>query len=109
MAKNTKLYRADNLELEVGSGIESGDAVAVGDIVGVALTDANDDDIATIRTTGTATFKVEANDGDIELGDIVYYDDGDIVGDDTGNVRFGYALEEVGDGETEEIEVKIGY
>ena len=111
MAKNTKLYKGDNLRLEVGAGVESGDPVVVGEIVGVALTDANDDNIATIRTKGSATLSVEDTaTGGISVGDIIYIDNADNTLDNTDtNIRFGYALEEVADGQTAEIEVLIGY
>lgn len=96
---------------------ESGDPVLLGDLPGVALTDA-DDDIAsdgeaTVQFDGVFDLEVvgEDNAGNaaITAGDIVFYDGGEINVDDTDGTRFGYALEDVASGATTTIRVKVGY
>ena len=114
MAKNRVYADGRFLYLEVPSGTESGDPVVVGDIPGVALIDRDDDDKATIDTSGVYKLEVEAKDDDgdaaISVGDKLYYDatDDEITKDDSDKL-FGYALEAVDGGEKEEILVKVGY
>jgi predicted RecA/RadA family phage recombinase len=100
--------------------VASGDPVAVGQLPGVALTDADD----TIANGGEASvqfdgvFELEvvgtSDDGTtgaaISAGDLVYLDtDGSLNVDATNGVRFGYALEDVASGATSTIRVKVGY
>ena len=124
MATNRVYAEGRFLYLEVPEGTESGDPVVVGDIPGVALTDRDSEDKATIDTSGAYKLTVNAKEYDtdayankaVSIGDIVYHDEdnpdeGDLnVAEDADNaVRFGYALEAVNAGEEEEILVKIGY
>lgn len=109
MAKN---YVQDgiNLWLPVGAGVKSGTPVAVGEIVGVALTDADENGYATVQTSGVFRLSVVGNDGTnnvaVSVGDALYLKDGTISKDSSG-VLFGYALEAVTSGATAEIPVKI--
>lgn len=59
MATNIKFNDGDQLKVHVGSGVESGDPVVFGNQPGVALTDADDDDYATVKFNGVATFELE--------------------------------------------------
>lgn len=113
MAKNMVFKHAENLYIDVPAGTKSGDPVAVGQLVGVALTDADEDGKATIRTKGAFSVPVTAADGTgpaaVELGDVVYIQAGGTINKDSAGVRFGYALEAVAAGETQNIKVKLGY
>lgn len=95
----------------------SGDPVLLGDIPGIALTDEGDGGNATgeitIDTSGVYNLEVVGEDGAgsaaVAIGDIVYYDGGEINADVTNGTRYGYALGAVASGATTEIAVKIGY
>lgn len=92
----------------------SSDAVVIGQMPAVALTDpyTADDDTSriTVKTNGVYTFDVNAAAGAIAIGDIVYINDstGALSNTDTG-VQFGYALGAVANTTTTPIDVKIGY
>ena len=91
----------------------SSDAVVIGQMPAVALTDpyTADDDTSriTVKTNGVYTFDVNAAAGAIAIGDIVYIGtDGALSNTDTG-VQFGYALGAVANAATTPIDVKIGY
>lgn len=91
----------------------SSDAVAVGQMPAVALTDpyTADDGTSriTVKTNGVYLFDVNAAGGAIAIGDIVYIGtDGALSNTDTG-VQFGYALGAVANAATTPIDVKIGY
>ena len=109
MAKNF-VQEGKNLTLPVGTGVKSGDPVAVGELVGVALTNADDNGYATVQTEGVFKLSVVGNDGtnavSISIGEALYYDNG-TINRNTAGVLFGYALEAVGAGETKTIPVKI--
>ena len=109
MAKNF-VQEGKVLSLPVGTGVKSGAPVAVGDIVGVALTDADGDGYASVQTYGVFLLPVTGSDGTnnaaVSVGDALYLKDGTISKDTTG-VLFGYALDAVGAGETKEIPVKV--
>ena len=109
MAKNF-VQEGKNLTLPVGTGVKSGDPVAVGEIVGVALTNADDNGYATVQTEGVFKLSVVGNDGtndaSISVGDALYYNAG-TINKNTAGVLFGYALEAVGAGETKTIDVLI--
>ncbi len=84
---------ADNLWLEVGAGIESGEPVVVGNITGVALTDADADGYATVRREGV--FELDVT-GTFTVGAPVYItSEGALTATADSNVLFGYALEAV--------------
>lgn len=121
MAKNRKHERGNQLEVAPTASAtdpaDSGDPVLLGELPGVALTDASD----TIANDGEATvqfdgvFELDVTGADdvgnaaITAGDIVYYDGGEINIDAVNGTRFGYALADVASGATTTIEVKIGY
>ena len=58
------------------AGIISGDPVAIGSLVGVAITDTDSDGNVVIRTEGVFTLNVHANDGSaasaVAVGDKLY-------------------------------------
>ena len=120
MATNRKLPDARYIYLTVGSGVESGDKVLVGDIPGVALTDADSSDKATVDTGGGYELSVTASDttgsnSAISEGQALYWDDGSgsldagtLTPDNTNGTFFGYALEAVSGGTTADITVKVG-
>lgn len=98
-------------------GANSGDPLLLGELPGVALTDATD----TIANGGTVTaqldgvFDLDVTGADasanvaVTAGDIVYYDGGAINVDSTNGTRFGYALADVASGATTNIRVQLGY
>jgi predicted RecA/RadA family phage recombinase len=90
---------------------QSGDPILVGQLPGVALTDENADGEVTAKFNGVWEFPVEAEGGAITPGAIVYYDAADdaLNNSSSGNIRFGYALDEVDNAATATIRVKIGY
>lgn len=114
MARNRVRESATRLSLPVPEGTVSGDALVLnGGLPCVAVVDADEwtEGEASVQTDGSFRFEVTAEGAAIEVGQIIYREtaDGDLTDDDTGAERFGYALEPVANGETTEIEVKIGY
>lgn len=116
MATNRVREHATRLSLPVPSGTESGDALVIGALPCVAVTDRDTDTAgsASVQTDGSWSFPVHGEDGAgnaaIALGAILYIDtDGEINADVTNGKRFGYALEALASGETRDIEVKVGY
>lgn len=112
MATN-RIYRTGNrLTVAVPVDTGAGEPVAFGELPGVTLTDRDADGNATIQTDGVYELEVTGEDGEgeaaISAGDIVYYAEGGLSGDDAG-VRFGYALEGVASGATAIVPVKVGY
>ena len=100
--------------LNVGTGKKSGDPVAVGEIVGVCLVDADANGDATVATEGIFNLSVVANDGTanaaIAVGDALYYDTSGttpVINKNSAGVLFGYALEAVAAGATATIPVKL--
>jgi predicted RecA/RadA family phage recombinase len=121
MATNRIFEDGRYLYLSVGSGVESGDAVLVGSIPGVAQYDADSDDSAVVDTAGVYDLAVTANNTSdsgsaISVGQKLYYDDGsgsldagELTPDTSNGTFFGYALEAVSSGQDATIKVKIGY
>ena len=107
-------------DLAPNATVASGDPVAVGQLPGVALTDA-DDTVAsggecTVQFDGVFDLEVVGTSDDgttgaaIAVGDIVFLDtDATLNVDTTNGIRFGYALEAVASGATTTIRVKVGY
>jgi len=92
----------------------SGDAVLIGSLPAVALTDpwTDADGVSriTVKTNGVYELEVAAAGGAIAVGDLVYIDSTTgALNDSNGNVRFGYALGAIDNGATATIPVKIGY
>lgn len=116
MATNRVKEKGTRLALPVPSGTVSGDALVIGALPCVAVTDRDEWTAgeASVQTDGTWTFPVKGEDAAgnaaIALGAILYIDtDGEINVDATNGKRFGYALEAVASGATVDIEVKVGY
>jgi predicted RecA/RadA family phage recombinase len=121
MATNIVYEDGDQLEVAptapTATTITSGQACLVGELPGVALTDADDTvgngGTCTVKFNGVARLSVKGADGSgnaaIAAGDIVYLDGSEVNADVTNGVRFGYALEPVVSGATTTIKVKIGY
>jgi hypothetical protein len=113
MADNFKYWEGDQIKVSA-AGTSAGDPFVLGQIPGVCLNDADDDDYNVLKRNGTADLEVEAVDADgvsaIAAGDILYYTEGDDphLNKKTTGVRFGYALEAVASS-TGTIEVLIGY
>lgn len=112
MALNRVRERAFQVSLPVPEGTTSGDPVAVGSLVGVALIDRGKDTAgeATIQMVGSFEFEVIGKKGAeekaIAVGEPVYLKEGKLSAD-SGGTLFGYALQAVAKGKTETIEVKI--
>lgn len=115
MAKNEVLDWGNNIEATLTS-VVSGDPVVVGQVPGVALTSSDENNRVTVKTNGVFSLSVkgENNAGNVAVavGDILYYEAAatpKINKDNVAGIRFGYALEAVGSGETATIKVKLGY
>jgi predicted RecA/RadA family phage recombinase len=119
MATNIVHEDGDQIQANVsgvtGSGtagvILSGDPGVLGQLPFVALTD-EVAGLATIKTNGTADLAVDAEAAAVNPGDLLYFDAADankINNSASGNVRFGYALGAVANGQLGTITVKIGY
>jgi len=115
MAKNY-VQEGKVLTLNVGANVSSGDPVVVGQIAGVALTNADSNGNAQVMTEGVFKLSVTAQSWDsansvyvddaVSVGDAIYYDNGTLNKNSNGTL-FGYALEAVAAGATATISVKI--
>ena len=95
MALNEIYRNADHLELPVIAGTESGDAVQVGELMGVALTDRDADGNASVALKGGFEFTVAFE--ITEVGQAVYLlADGSALTDSatvpSANAKYGHAL-----------------
>ena len=121
MATNLVFKKPDNLALTV-AGANSGDPVAVGEIIGVALIDAEDDGTCIIRRKGVFELNVEGvnmvenetvweyGNVAVSIGDKLYYDATRTVKinkNDHSGTFFGYALGTVGSGANATIQVLL--
>lgn len=109
MAKNERYDNGDHITVAVPAGVDSGEPVAVGSLVGVALTSRDADGEVTIDTRGV--YDLEVTDA-ITLGAPVYaVVSGGLVTSLTAtvgsNTFFGVALK--AQGATGTIPVRIGY
>jgi len=97
------------LTLPVTTGLLSGAPEVVGKIPCVLLTDADDDDNATVQLDAVFELSVHAEGGAIAVGDKLYYDSADhnLNDDSAHNPFFGYALEAVASG-TATKRVQVG-
>lgn len=116
---------ATNIIFEDGSQLDlvcthpttpaSGGPVRIGVLTGVALGAERADGKTTVKLNGVADLSVKGVDGNgdaaVVVGDVLYYDDDDafLSKKDSGNTRFGVALEAVTSGATATIRVRIGY
>ena len=116
MALNRVRARGRQLQLPVASGKVSGDPAVSGQIPGVCLTDRDSTSgKATLQLDGVFDISVKAIDAGgnsaVAVGDILYYTAADTpqVSKKATGVRFGYALEAITGGNTDTINVKVGY
>ncbi len=93
----------DNILLTVGSGVSAGDAVVVGQIPAVAITDADSNNQAACRVNGVFSLATVAEDNAgasaIAEGDLLYIDGSELNKDNVDGVLFGYALQANASGE----------
>lgn len=89
MATNEVYRNADSLPLPVPANTPHGAPVKVGALLGVTLTDRDENGAATVRLKGAFDFTV---DGAVtQVGSPVYIADGDLSTNDAGDL-YGYAL-----------------
>ncbi len=110
MAANKRFMDGEKLYLPVSAGTVSGSPVFVGNRGGVALTDRDGANSASVDLKGV--YRLTVTGAVANVGDAVYYlDDANpalrINSDATGRQFFGYALEQKG-GAAAEIDVLIG-
>lgn len=116
MAQNITIIGPQVSEtLTVGSGITSGDPVAIGGIVGTALVDYGAEvtgKASILLNMHIADHTVEAKDADgnnaVALGDAIYYDSAETIKlnkDNVNGVFWGYALEAITAGSSDTINV----
>ncbi|MCD6489434.1 MAG: DUF2190 family protein [Thermodesulfobacterium sp.] len=113
MAKNY-VQKGDILTMNVGTGVSAGDPVVEGNLVGVALTDADSNGNAQVLREGVFKLPVTAQNWDgtayvdeaINVNDELYYDNGTLNKNSNG-IFFGYAREAVPAGATAVIKVLI--
>lgn len=113
MATNIVSETSDRHTLPVGSSVDAGDHVVIaGKLNGIALTDSDADDNATVKLpfpAFVALLPVVGNDGSpaaIEAPAVVYDNSGTLNSNNSGTA-FGIALEDVGSGDTETIKVLV--
>lgn len=106
MAKNRVRAEANQVSVPVAADTVSGDAVAVGELNGVALCDRSEwtEDEATVQLDGSFAFELT---GPVAVGDAVTRDDVNARGDDAGAGTFGHALSALANGETADVEVRV--
>lgn len=92
-------------------GLSSGAPYVVGNIPCVCEVDIADGATGAAATKGIFALAVkgyaESADAAVGVGDVVYYDDGELNVDDVNGTAFGYALEAVASGETTIIDVLV--
>ncbi len=119
MAKNMVFKDADNLTVtltdeatcwpKAAAGAESNDAVCVEEIIGVALVDSDADDEVTIRRKGVFKLKAHAfnnaannSASAVVAGDALYINPATgTINKWTDGVLFGYALDDIAEGDAE--------
>ncbi|ATW24159.1 DUF2190 family protein [Candidatus Formimonas warabiya] len=112
MAKNF-VQEGRRLFLTAGSGVKSGDPVAVGQIAGVAVADVDSNNQTTVDTEGVYKLSVKGIDGSgnsaVAIGDAIYFVSGDTpkLSKKATGVLFGYSLGTVDSGATAIIPVKL--
>ena len=120
MPTNEVYKEARQIPLTVGTSVAARSPVAVGQLVGVALTAtlSSGTQIATVATEGVFNLSCKGittggGNGAIAQGDILYYVPGQTpklskYSDGASAVRFGYALAAVNSGATTTIPVLLG-
>lgn len=110
MANNQLYSDGRYIKVPVGAGVESGDPVLVVALTGVAQADRDADGNAVIDRGGSYTLSVHAvnagGNSAVAVGDMIYHSGTELSKNATG-VLFGYALEALGAGLTDEIEVLL--
>lgn len=117
MAKNQVFEEGDHLSLVPTDPAtpKSGDPVVVGQIPGVALTNARADGTTSVCTEGIFKLSVKGVDGSgnaaVAVGDELFYVAADTpkLSKKATGVRYGYALDPVTSASTTTIRVKLGY
>lgn len=109
MARNERFDNGDHIRVVVPAGVDSGEPVAVGDLVGVALTTRDADGECVIDTRGVYDLVVT---GAITLGASVYAVVAaglitSLTATVSTNTRFGVAL--AAQGATGTVPVRLGY
>lgn len=118
MATNIRYSREADvvLKLAVPNGTKSGEVVAIGSapLIGVAMTDADDNDNASVWLPGISLvleLPVVGEDGSgnsaVAIGDSLYLDGTDYNKDSTNGDHIGYALGAVSSGATDNILVAM--
>lgn len=118
MAKNIRYSRESDvvLKLAVPNGTKSGEVVAIGSapLIGVAMTDADDSNNASVWLPGISLvleLPVVGKDGNgnsaVAIGDSLYLDGAEYNKDSTNGEHIGYALGVVSSGSTDNILVAI--
>lgn len=115
MATNRKFVECNKtytpLSGVLPAAAKSNDPVIFGQIPGVCATDAVAN-IPTMYLDGIFSLSVQAELAPIAAGDILYIDPVEtpvLSNTAAGGIRYGYALEAVGNGLTKTILVKVGY
>lgn len=112
MAKNRLFAKSDKISLPVPEGTKSGDALVVGDLPVVAVTDRDANGKASCQTDGgwklTVEGKNKAGNAKVEVGKKLFMKGGKLGLNSEEGVFFGFALEEVASGATAVIAVKLG-
>lgn len=117
MAKN-RLHAQSNQDMPnlvvTPAAALSGDPVMCGQIPGVAMSDADALNACVMQRDGIFTLSVNANNGAVALGDILYWHTGTpgamaLTNTSSGGTRFGYALAAVTSAATTAIAVQVGY
>lgn len=87
----------DDLRLDVGSALSSGDPVLIGKLPAVCVTDADASNIATVKTKGVFALPYTVA-GAVAVGAPLYLNTGvmDDADDAVTGVIFGYAAEAIG-------------
>lgn len=106
MALNRVRAEANQVSVPVPAGTVSGDAVAVGELNGVALCDRGEwtTDEATIQLDGSFAFEM---DGPITVGQVITRNQVNARGAPAGGGTFGHALTALAGGVTGDVEVRV--
>lgn len=99
MATNREYDDGRIIEVDVSDAVHAGDSVTSntplllgGHIPGVALTDADADDLATVQL-GSGVFRLEVSGAVTEIGQAVYMTSAGALNRTTSNDLFGFALD----------------
>jgi predicted RecA/RadA family phage recombinase len=101
------LQNGDYIDVAAPSGgVDSGDVVIIGNLIGVAVTDAEEDAPVSIAMTGV--FALPKDTDTFDAGDYVYYDGSECVDDDE-ETLIGVCVEDVAAGpKTVKVRLMVG-